>query len=118
MISYKIGDVELLPDERPIKAWETGTTTWGPFPSEGKLYLTSKRLIWVREGMNFFPGPKSLVINLDAVASCMGHDYMSNHLITIKLRNGKARSFRVHWGISGKELAADIRAAIEARFAG
>jgi hypothetical protein len=108
MIRRLIGGVTLAADEEPIKAWDAQTETWGRFASSGTLNLTSRRLIWIREGLNLVPRPPSVVVRLDDIENCSSQDWLGVHIARLRMRDGSRRTFRLFWGIRASELVKAI----------
>ena len=104
MTDAQIGDVDLLPGEREIKAWRAQTATWGPWVSGGVLNLTSLRLIWTRKGFNFVPG-SSVTVGLEQIETCVGDDGFSRHRVVLTLADGSERTFHMLIGADGIKVA-------------
>jgi hypothetical protein len=108
------GAFELLPGEVALKKWVATASDWGLLRN-GYLYLTNRRLLWVKGALVIFPIRKQIIIDLGEIQDCTPAKFWSSHQIRLRLRDGTKRTFRIRRGVSGEEVASDINSALQER---
>jgi hypothetical protein len=106
--------VDLLPDEVPLQAWDAGLVDSLFSSAWGGLYLTTERLIWIRWR---FAAPwvqKTMIVNLKSVAgSSVGRSLKLGlglrQFVTVALKDGREMRFwPPSYGARPEQIAGEI----------
>ncbi len=109
--AVKLGDVELLPGEIPLKSWDVGYMRRWFVVSNERLHLTTERLIFAR-GPWFWPWrphrPAQETIPLRDIRECSRGTWFPQSVVRMRLHDGTELRLRPYWFTRPEKIADTI----------